>query len=430
MFDRRAFLRIGSIATFGYLPFGEVLKLRAQAPAPPEKRKVDPKDVSVIHIFLAGGLSHLDTFDMKPESDRKYRSPFKPIPTSLDGLQICEHMPLTAKRAGEYVVIRSMTHKQSAHGAAQTLLLSGHDALPTVLAPTLGSIVAKELGSRNEMPPFVWFPQPRGNSGRAGFLGPRFNPFSGGEPHVGKYQVRDLDLPMGVDWARMDRRQSLLSLVDAKIREYDTTDTFETLDSYYQSAFELMRSPRAKKAFDIAEEPEKLREKYGRTSIGQGCLLARRLIENGVRFVTVQRGENAWDHHSNIFNLLANDFLPELDKGFAALLDDLSERGMLDSTMVIMSGEFGRTAEINVNAGRDHWPNCFTIVVAGAGIAGGRVWGASDADGMFVADSPVEVPDFTATLFHKLGVDYTHEYVSNIGRPFRISDGQPLKFLL
>ncbi len=421
MLDRRSFLRLGSIAAFGSLSWSDVLRLRAAPPA---------KDLSIIHLFLAGGLSHLDTFDMKPAGNPAYRGPFKPIATNLPGLQVCEHLPLTARHADKYVVIRSMTHKQSAHGAAQTLWLSGHDALPTVLAPAIGSVVMKELGPRNELPGYVYIPQPRGNNARAGFLGPRFNPFSAGEVNVSKYAVRDMDLPLGVDWARVERRRGLQSLVDANIRAYDTSDTFETLDSYYQSAFDLMRSPLALKAFDVAQEPEKLRDRYGRTSMGQGALLARRLVESGVRFVTISRGDNAWDHHGNIFPTLANDFLPELDKAFATLLEDLSDRGMLASTLVIVSGEFGRTAEINVNAGRDHWPNCYSLVLAGGGIAGGRVWGASDADGMFVKDNPVEIPDLAATLFHKLGIDPRKEYVSNIGRPFRVADGKPLDFLL
>lgn len=417
---RRGFIRIGSIAAFGTLSWGDVLRLRAAAPA---------KDISIIHLWLAGGLSHLDTFDMRPQADRKYRSPFRQIPTTVDGLQISEHLPRTAQRMNRVTLIRSMTHKQSAHGAAQTLMLSGHDALPTLLAPAMASVIAKELGARNELPPYVNIPQPRGNNARAGFLGPRYNPFSAGNVNVPNYSVRDMDLPLGVDWARMEGRHSLLHLVDAKIRNWDTSEAFGTLDSYYQSALELMKSPRAKKAFNIAEEPEKVRNDYGRTQMGQGCLLARRLVEAGVRFVSVGKGDNEWDHHANLFPAYANEFMPELDNAFAALLDDLEQRGMLDSTLVLVTGEFGRTAEINVNTGRDHWPNCFSLVVAGAGVPRGQVVGASDADGMYVKDRPVEVPDFTATIFKKLGIDFQKEYVSNIGRPLKISAGKPLNFL-
>jgi len=421
MFDRRGFLRVGSIGAFGSFAWSDILRAAGPSPA--------GKDLSIVHLWLAGGLSHLDTFDMKMEADRKLRTAFKEIPSSIPGLRVSEHLPRTAQRMHKVTLVRSMTHKQSAHGAAQTLMLTGHNALPTLLAPAMGSVLHKELGARNEMPPYVIVPQPRGNGARAGFLGPKYGPFSAGEANAAKYAVRDMDLPMGVDWARMEGRHSLLNLVDAKIKPWDTTDTFDSLDSYYSAAFDLMKSPRAKKAFHIAEEPEKLRNDYGRTSMGQGCLLARRLVEAGVRFVSVGKGENAWDHHGNIFPSYANEFMPELDNAFSALLDDLEQRGMLSTTIVLLTGEFGRTAEINVNNGRDHWPNCFSLAIAGGGVPAGQVIGSSDADGMYVKDRPVEVPDFMATLFKKFGVHYEKEYVSNIGRPLRIAEGNPVNFL-
>jgi hypothetical protein len=417
-FDRRGFIKIGAILPWGYLSYGDALAAAAN------------KDISVIHLFLQGGISQIDSFDPKPDCDPKFRSVFKTIPTNVAGMQVTEHLPFTAKQADKYTVIRSMTHKKSAHGEAVTLLLTGHDALPTLQPPAMGSVVQKELGPRNELPSYVWIPQSPGNSSRAGFLGATYNPFNAGEANVPKYSVRDLDLPMGVDWSRMEGRYSLLSMVDSKIRNWDTTGTFDSIDSYYHTALDLMRSPLAKKAFDINEEPEKLRDRYGRTTMGQACLLARRLVESGVRFVTVSKAGQAWDHHSNIFPLLANSFLPEFDSAFATLLDDLSQRGMLDSTLVLVTGEFGRTPEINANGGRDHWPGCFSVVVAGAGIEGGRVIGASDKDGKGILDTPVQVPDFMASIYHRLGIDYTKEYVSNIGRPLRIvPDGKPLAFL-
>jgi hypothetical protein len=417
-FDRRGFLKIGAILPWGYLSWGDAMAAEAK------------KDISVIHLFLQGGISQMDSFDPKPDCDPKFRSVFKTIPTNVAGMQVTEHLPFTAKQADKYTIVRSMTHKKSAHGEAVTLLLTGHDALPTLQPPAMGSVVQKELGPRNELPGYVWIPQSPGNSSRAGFLGATYNPFNAGEANVPKYAVRDLDLPMGVDWSRMEGRYSLLSMVDSKIRTWDTTGTFDSVDSYYHTALDLMRSPLAKKAFDINQEPEKLRDRYGRTTMGQACLLARRLVESGVRFVTVSKAGQAWDHHSNIFPLLANSFLPEFDSAFATLLDDLSQRGMLESTLVLVTGEFGRTPEINANGGRDHWPGCFSVVVAGAGIQGGRVIGASDKDGKGILDSPVQVPDFMASIYQKLGIDYTKEYVSNIGRPLRIvPDGTPLTFL-
>ena len=424
-FDRRAFIKIGSLSVFGYLPFGAALKMQAQSPAAAKK------DVSVIHLWLTGGMSQLDTFDPKPDADSKYRSLFKPIKTNVSGIEISEHLPRTARQADKYVVIRSMNHKSAAHEAACSLILSGHEPLVNLLHPSMMSVVSKELGPRGEMPAAVTMPASTGSWEKAGFLGPRYDPFQAGNPNVENYKVQDMDLPMGVDWARVDHRRTLLHVVDEKFRKLDTTGISENMDSYYQTAFELMRSQKAKEAFRIEAEPEALREKYGRTSLGQGALLARRLVEAGVRFVTVSRGFNTWDHHNNIFPTLANDFLPELDRAYAALLEDLHQRGLLDSTLVILTGEFGRTPEINVNAGRDHWPNAFSMAVAGAGITGGRVWGASDEKGMFVKDNPVSVADLVATIYKKLGIDYDKEYVSNIGRPVKLADkGKPLDFLM
>lgn len=427
-FDRRAFLRIGSLSLFGWVGYGDVLRLRAQSSA----AKPPKRDLSVIHLWLTGGMSQLDTFDMKPGIDSKYRSLFKPIPTNISGIQICEHLPLTARQADKYVVIRSMTHKQAAHEAACRLILSGHQPLATIESPAVQTVVAKERGPRNELPAVVSIPGVTGDWEKAGFLGPRYNPFNAGNPNQEDFQVRDMNLPMGVDWSRVDHRRSLLSVVDEKFRRMDTTGISETMDSYYQTAFDLMRSERAKKAFNIGEEPTKLREKYGRTSLGQGALLARRLVESGVRFVTVSRGFNTWDHHKDIFRNLANTFLPELDRAYATLLEDLHEHGMLGSTLVIVTGEFGRTPEINVDAGRDHWPNAFSLSMAGGGITGGRVWGETDQNAMFVKSDPVQVPALIATVYRKLGIDYQKEYHSNIGRPVKlVADGhEPLDFLM
>jgi uncharacterized protein (DUF1501 family) len=236
---------------------------------------------------------------------------------------------------------------------------------------------------------------------------------------------------MGVDWARMDHRRSLLSLVDDEFRRLDTAGVSESMDSYYQTAFRLMHSTLAKQAFQIEREPENVRDRYGRTSLGQGVLLARRLVEAGVRFVTVSRGFNAYDHHRTIFPLLQNAFLPELDRTFSALLEDLNLRGMLETTIVIVTGEFGRTPEINANGGRDHWPRAFSLAIAGGGITGGRVYGATDERGGFVKDNPVSVSDLVATIYTKLGIDPNKEYVSNIGRPVKIgNNGKPLDFLM
>jgi hypothetical protein len=344
--DRRAFLRIGSIAPFGL--WSGVLRARWNS----------QRELSVIHLLLGGGLSHIDTFDMKPEANPKFRGIFKPIATNVDGLQICEHLPLTARQANKFTVIRSMTHKEYSHESAMALLLTGQPRNATVSAPSIGSAVLKEFGPRNDLPAYVAIPAARPSA---------------------------------------------------------------------QAAPERMRSPRARAAFDIAAEPEALREKYGPTAMGQGCLLARRLVESGVRMVTVNCGN--WDHHADIFNKLANDRLPALDRAYSTLLEDLDQRGLLDSTIVLLSGEFGRTPAINAYGGRDHWPGCFSLTIAGGGIEGGRVVGSTDKDGMFVRDHPVEIPDLLATLYHKLGIGHSIEYASRAGRPVKLSGREPLKFL-
>jgi hypothetical protein len=424
-FDRRAFLKVGSLSLFGFLGYGDMLRLRAQAPAPAKP------DISVIHLLLSGGISQLDSWDPKPDADIKFRSQFKPIETNVSGIRIAEHLPLTAKHADKFVIIRSMTHKQVSHESALALICSGHEPLGTIQFPAMQTVVSRELGPKTDLPPAVSIPSVTGSWEKAGFLSSKYNPFNAGNPNVDGYKVRDLDLPMGVDWSRMDRRRSLLAVVDEEFRRLDTTGISESMDAYYQTAFTLMHSAQAKKAFQIEQEPDGMREKYGRTSLGQGVLLARRLVEAGVRFVTVSRGFNTYDHHKNIFPLLQNVFLPELDRAYSALLEDLHQRGMLDSTIVIVTGEFGRTPEINANGGRDHWPTAFSLVIAGGGITGGRVYGATDERGGFVKDNPVQVADIAATLYRKLGIDPNKEYVSNIGRPVKIgNNGKVLDFLM
>jgi hypothetical protein len=423
LFERRSFLRIGSLGLFGSLSWSDVLRLRAQTAA---KAK---KEVSVIHVLLSGGMSHVDTLDMKPDTRSAFRSVFKPVETNVSGIQICDRLPMLGRQADKYTIIRSATHKFSVHEKASYTVFSGHESIATVNHPSMGSVISKELGPRNELPPYITIPALTGLWETAGMLPGKFNPFEAGDPSKPDFSVRDIRLPMGVDWARMDRRRSLLSMVDREFRDYDASGVFDTVDSFYQTAYDLVRSPKAKQAFAIGEEPDALRERYGRTSLGQGCLLARRLVESGVRFVTVSNGYYKWDHHAKVFENLGDRYLPELDRALSTLLDDLHTRGLLSTTLVIATGEFGRTPEVNVNAGRDHWPNVFSILMAGAGVPGGQVWGSSDADGMYVRDKPVEMPDLVATVYQKVGVDFNKEYVTRIGRPFRLSEGKPLGFL-
>ncbi len=417
-FSRRSFLSVGALTLFGRIGLGDALALRAAAPGVAPNPK--PEDLSIILLWLAGGLSQFESWDPKPRAKESYRSKFGSIPTNVPGIQVGELLPLSAKHADKYTIIRSMTGKDAVHESAQAFMLSGHAPRATLHFPSYGSVIAKELTPRNELPPYILTGGPVSKWEQAAFLGPKYNPFLADDPNKEDYKVRDLDLPLGVDWARMDRRNSLLRLADERFRRMDTIGIVDAMETHHQTALTLIRSERAKRAFRIESEPEKLRDKYGRTSLGQGCLLARRLVEEGVRLVSVRSG--GWDHHFNLFNDISTKKLPELDRAFAALLDDLDERGLLGTTMVIVGTEFGRTPEINVNDGRDHWPAAFSLVVAGGGIEGGRTLGATDHNCWEVTERPIHVPDFIATIYAKLGIDYHQMYQSNVGRPVRVID--------
>jgi uncharacterized protein (DUF1501 family) len=415
-FDRRTFLRVGSLTLFGGLSYADALAMQAAAPSGDAK----PKDLSVILLWCAGGMSQMETWDPKPEAEEKYRGKFRAIPTNVDGIRLGEHLPMTARQADKFTIIRSMTGKDAVHESAQSFSITGHAPLAGLLFPAVGAIVSKELPPRNELPPYVITGNPAAAWEQATFLGPQYNPFNAGNPSDPKYKVRDLDLPMGVDWARLERRNSLLAVADQYFRQFDTARVIDTMSAHYKTALTLISSERARKAFDIAAEPEKLRDRYGRTATGQGCLLARRLVESGVRFVSV-RSSN-WDHHQEVFNTLSRTNLPEFDKAYSALLEDLAQRGLLSSTLVMVGTEFGRTPEINVNSGRDHWPNAYSVVLAGGGIQGGRIIGQTDKNGWAVTEKPVHVEELLASLYRKLGIDPAKVYQTPIGRPVRIVD--------
>jgi uncharacterized protein DUF1501 len=412
---RRDFIQVGAL---GYLGLGLSDYFRISS----VQAAIEKDDISCILLWQSGGASQLDTFDMKPDAPAEIRGPFKPIATNVSGIQVCEHLPQTAKQADKYAVIRSLTSREMDHERAINYLLTGYAPLQTIEFPSLGSVVSKELGPRADMPPYVVVPNTFPSYG-GGFLGGAYNPFIAGDPNVKGYQVRDLKLPLDVDWNRVDRRRWLLRMVDRHFERIDAGHEAATIDDYYARAYDLMNSPRAKKAFDIEEEPESIRNRYGRTPVGQGCLLARRLVESGVRFVTVAKGWLNWDTHGNNFNTLEKALLPEFDPAYATLLEDLHQRGLLDRTLVVLMGEFGRTPKINGDAGRDHWSKVFTVCLAGAGVRGGQVIGASDATASEVRDKPIQVEDLLATLYDRLGIDTTKEYHTPIGRPVKIVNG-------
>jgi hypothetical protein len=382
-------------------------------------------EISCIVLFQNGGASQLDSFDPKPEAPADIRGSFKPIPTSVPGVHISELLPRTAKVMHQFSLIRSMHSDEAIHERARQYVFSGTRPRNDLLHPSYGAVMSKEHGPNNGLPPFVVIPD-KDLSAEAGFLGPSYDPFVSGNPNAKNFSVQDLTLPLGMKLEEAQARRKLLAALDNEFEKVEQSPVIDTLDEFYQKAFDLIASPAAKKAFDISEEPEKLRDAYGRTTMGQGCLLARRLIEAGVRLATVFQG--GYDTH--VDNEKGHQkILPEFDQAFPVLLDDLHQRGMLKTTLVLVIGDFGRTPKINFSGGRDHWPRAFSVALTGAGIRGGAVVGKTDKHASEPADRPVTIEDLGATVYKALAIDYTKDYHAN-GRPVRINkDGTPVKEL-
>jgi uncharacterized protein (DUF1501 family) len=413
---RRDFLHLGLLTAFG-LSVSDALRLQA---APAQARAK-----SCILIWLDGGPSHLDTFDPKPDAPNEVRSQFGSIGTTVDGLQICEHLPRTAKVMRDVALIRSLTHELGNHDTGTRYLLTGHRPTPALEYPSLGSLVANDAGFGAALPPYVAIPGDavggNSNAARAGFLPGAFSAFNVGPDPA---RVRDLNLPDGVSFARSERRREMLAKMDAFSRTVEEDAAAQSRDAFYEQAYRLLASSEAKGAFDLSREKPATRERYGPGKLGTGCLLARRLVEAGSRFVTVV--DTGWDTHTQIFRELPDSRfpgsgkLPNLDRAYAALITDLRERGLLDSTLVVMMGEFGRTPKLNATAGRDHWPRAGFVCLSGGGVRGGQVIGATDALGEVPADHPVSPPDLAFTLLQLLGVDPTRELRTPTGRPIKI----------
>jgi len=413
---RRDFLQLGMLSALG---MSVTDLLRWQALAAPAKR-----DISCILIWLDGGPSHLDMFDPKPNAPKEVRGPFGVTPTALPGVRISEHLPLTAKAMGEIALVRSLTHELGNHNTGRHYLMTGHRPTPVVAYPSLGSVLAKETGFKRQLPPYVIVPQPVEYS-QAGYLPGAYGPFSvGGDPSKPDFRVRDLNAPEGVSITAEAQRRDALRQLDEFSREVEDSPVTEARDAFYEQAYRLLGSPAAKAAFDLNKEPGQLRNRYGRKLIGQGCLLARRLVESGARFVTVV--DRGWDTHQDIARNLpdarfrGSGKLPALDRAYSTLLADLRERGLLESTLVVLMGEFGRTPKINNRAGRDHWPRAGFVSFAGGGVNGGQVIGATDAHGEVPTDTPVRPEDVAHSMLRLLGVDPNQQYTAPGGRPLKI----------
>ena len=437
--QRRDFLRVGVAGLFGMnLAVPALLRqqaLAANAPTP----LAGKSEMSFIYVFLKGGMSTIDTFDLKPDAPENIRGEFQPMNTNVPGIQICEYLPRIARQMDKFSLIRSFTHRNADHGAADHYMLTGYHPVagfngglkPNNQQPSFGSAIAQKLGPRGSVPPYVCLPTMH-PSGGAAYLGPSAVPFViEADPSSPGFSVPDLAPPMLLDPARLAARREILGQVDRfqKSAEANANAGAKQMSSFSQRAIDLMTSPEAKRAFNIQEESEKLRDEYGRNTLGQSCLMARRLVEAGVRCVTVEHSN--WDTHDRNFGALKDQLMPKFDLAMAALFRDLADRGLLQRTLVVVTGEFGRTPQINKDAGRDHWSRCFTVALGGGGIQGGRVLGTSDRWAQDPADRPCGPEDLAATTYHLLGMNPQDELHTPEGRPIALTNnGRIIRELL
>ena len=423
--NRREFLHVGVVGCLG-LSLGNLFKLQAAA----EKTgAANAPAKSVINIYLPGGMAAQETLDPKLLAPIEYRGPLGTVKTKIPGVHFSEMMSRTAEVADRICVVRSMTHGEADHDRGTHNMFTGYRPSPAIHYPSFGSVVSHELGSRNDLPPYVCIPSMPNAFAGTGYLGSAYGPFSlGADPASSGFKVRDLNLPNGVDEKRFAERKDIRAAVDEHFSTLEKSDALDGMDSFYQRAYSLLSSDKARAAFSISDEPAKLRDEYGRNTAGQRMLLARRLVEAGVRFVSLTYG--GWDHHDNIKNAITNQ-MPQFDQAFAALIRDLDKRGLLDSTLVMVTTEFGRTPKINSTAGRDHYPKVFSIILAGGGIKRGVVHGASDPTGGEPESDPLTVPDLAATVYNQLGIDSNKILWAPGPRPIVIvKDGNVVKELL
>jgi hypothetical protein len=418
--SRREFFHVGALSALGF-SLGDYFRARHARAEAKQFAHFEGKAKSVIHVWLPGGWAQQETFDPKPLAPVEYRGDMKPIDTKLPGVQFNELLVKTAGIADKITVVRSMSHGEAAHERGTHNMFTGYRPSPALTFPSFGSVVSHEFGPRANLPPYVSVPGLPAPDAGAGYLGSGFGPFAiGSDPADGNFTVRDLALPGGVDASRFATRQRLRDAVGRHFQRLEGSENLAALDSFYERAYALVNSPEARGAFDIKAEPDKLRDEYGRNQAGQRMLLARRLVEAGVRFVTLSYG--SWDMHDRITDSIRRT-LPPFDQAFAALIGDLDQRGLLDSTLVMVSSEFGRTPRINNNAGRDHWPKVFSVVLAGGGIKAGAVYGASDAIAAEPQDNPLSVEDLATTVYHCLGIVADKELMAPGNRPIEIVDG-------
>ena len=424
-FHRRDFIKIGAAGLFG-LTLPQLLRLESQAKAGESEGALKRRADAVIPLWLGGGPATIDMWDLKPDAPTEIRGEFKPIATKADGIQICEYLPKVAQVCDKATLVRSLNHTIPSHGPATVFMQTGNKPSPAVQYPVLGSLTTRLMPQEKGVPPFVSFGEMR-NGNAAGYLGTAYNPFiidgdggKGGKAgSPANFRVRGITLPTGFTLEQLEDRDTLLNDFDNTFRPSDKAgDLVDGIDAFHKKALEILRSDKTKKAFDLAQEKPELREAYGQNGFGQGALAARRLVEAGVRFVTVSLG--GWDTHGKNFETLSKQRLPMLDQTLATLIQDLSDRGMLDKTIVYCAGEFGRTPKVNKNAGRDHWARSMAVLLAGGGFKKGYAHGTTDAQGMAPATEACTPDDISSTIFHSLGIDPQTELQTSTGRPIKL----------
>jgi Protein of unknown function (DUF1501) len=417
--SRRGFLTVGTIG-LGGLTLADILRIEARADLKSYAPLVAKAD-SVIHIFLPGGCAHQETFDPKPFAPIEYRGDMGSIDTRIEGERFSQTLPQTSQIADKLLVIRSMTHGEAAHERGTHNMFTGYRPSPALQYPSMGSVVSHEYGPKNNLPPYVCIPnQPNVYAG-TGYLSSSFSPFSlGRDPADAGFQVQDLNLPGSINEPRFATRRTMLDAVNVHFASREKSDNISAMDTFYQRAYSLISSQKAREAFNINAEPAKVRDEYGRHAAGQRLLLARRLVGAGVRFVTVDYG--GWDFHTQIVAGM-NSQMPQFDQAFATLIRDLDRTGLLNRTLVMVSSEFGRTPKINKDGGRDHWPKVFSVVLAGGGVKRGFVYGASNTTASEPDRDPIGPEDLATTVYHQLGIVADKELMAPGNRPIEIVDG-------
>lgn len=417
--NRRGFLHVGYLGGLG-LSLSEMLRMEAAA----EQKFYESKEgtaKSVIFIFLPGGMAHQESFDPKPYAPVEYRGPMNSIQTNVEGIRLNEMWKQTATVADKIAIIRSMTHGEAAHERGTHNMFTGYRPSPALSFPSMGSVVAHEYGPRNDLPPYVCVPNQPNEFAGTGYLSSSYAGFSiGADPARGDFKVRDLNLPGGVDENRFTTRRQMLDAVNEHFVSKEKSDALDAVDTFYQRAYAMVSSQKAREAFDLNKEDAKTRDAYGRNQAGSRLLLCRRVVEAGVRFVTTTYG--GWDMHDNIEGGIKRS-VPQFDQAYAALIRDLEQRGMLDSTMVVIASEFGRTPKINGTAGRDHWPKVFSVVMAGGGIRKGIVYGSSNSTASEPEENALGVEDWATTIYHCMGITADKELMAPGDRPIEIVNG-------